>query len=85
MSEKLELTPREQLIYEIGHTAGMVKREREIQQEITNYEVMYSMKYQDASEGIRLRMHSDKWFEGMRAIIDRCIELINKLDSKEIV
>lgn len=81
MMQKLELTPREELIYEIGHTAGMVKREREIQQEIFNYEAMYSMKYQDASEGMRLRMHSDKWFAGMRAIINRLIGLINKLEQ----
>lgn len=79
-AEKLILTQREELIYEIGHTSGMVKREREIQQEIFNYECMHNTKYQDASNGIRLRLHSDKWFAGMRGIIDRCIELINKLE-----
>lgn len=78
MNDRLKLNLRETLIYEIGHTAGMVKREREVQQEIFNYECMHNIKYQDASNGIRLKLHSDYWFAGMRDIIGRCIELINQ-------
>lgn len=74
-------TPREAIIYEIAHTMGMMKREQEIQQEVTNYEVMYDMKHQDASNGCRLRLHSDKWFAGMTANINKMIKILENFNT----
>ncbi len=74
-------TPREVIIYEIAHTMGMMKREQEIQQEIINYEFMYDMKHQDASNGCRLRMHTDKWFDGMTANINKMVNMLKNPEN----
>lgn len=73
-------TPREAIIYEIAHTMGMMKREQEIQQEVANYEVMYDITHQDASNGCRLRLHSDKWFAGMAANINKMVKILEKFN-----
>jgi hypothetical protein len=74
-------TAREVLIYEIAHVMGMMKREQEIQQEVFNYELMHDMKAQDASNGCRLRLHTDKWFDGMTDNINRCIAILKTIDK----
>lgn len=74
-------TPREAIIYEIAHTMGMMKREQEIQQEIANYEVMYDITHQDASNGCCLRLHSDKWFAGMAANINKMVKILENFNT----
>ena len=71
-------TPREAVIYEVAHVMGMMKHEQEIQQEVFNYELMHNMTHQDTSSGYQLRLHSDKWFDGMAANINRLLELMEK-------
>ncbi|MBS4773090.1 MAG: hypothetical protein KHX55_02305 [Proteobacteria bacterium] len=76
-------TPREAIIYEIAHTIGMMKREQEIQQEVINYEFMYNMKYQDASNGWHLRLHSDKWFTGMTDNINKMVKMLETFGERK--
>ncbi len=76
-------TPREAIIYEIAHTMGMIKREQEIQQEVINYEFMHDMTHQDASNGCRLRLHSDKWFTGMTANINKMVKMLETFGAKQ--
>ena len=76
-------TPREAIIYEIAHTMGMMKREQEIQQEVINYEFMHDMTHQDASNGYLLRLHSDKWFTGMTANINKMIKMLETFGAKQ--
>lgn len=75
---------REVLIYEMGIAAGMMKREQEISQEIANYEFLHDLKAQDASKGIRLKLHSDKWFKGMNDLIKHGWEILNKDTSEPL-
>lgn len=70
--------PREAVIYEVAHVMGMMKREQEIQQEVFNYELIHNMTHKGASSGYQLRLHSDKWFNGMAANINRLLELMEK-------
>lgn len=76
-------TAREAIIYEIAHTMGMMKREQEVQQEVINHEFMYNMTHQDASNGYRLRLHTDKWFNGMAANINKMVKMLEAVNSPE--
>lgn len=76
-------TPREAIIYEIAHTMGMMKREQEIQTEVINYELMHDMTHQDASNGCHLRLHSDKWFDGMTSNINKMVKLLEFFGEKQ--
>jgi hypothetical protein len=73
---------REMAIYEIAHTMGMMKREQEIQQEVSNSIMLEDMKYNTiiGRSDDRFRLHSDKWFDGMITQINKIIELIKEKD-----
>jgi len=76
-------TAREAIIYEIAHTMGMIKREQEIQQEVINHEFMYHMTHQDASNGYQLRLHTDKWFKGMTANINKMVKMLENFNTSD--
>ena len=79
MTEFKFTSAREALIFEMGVISGMMKREQEISQEIANYEYLYDLRHQDASSGIRLKLHTDKWFKGMNKLVN---DTINILENK---
>lgn len=74
-------TMREAAIYEIAHVMGMMKREQEIQQEVSNSIVLEDMKFSSiiGRTDNRFRLHSDKWFNGMTNNINNLIKMIKDL------
>lgn len=78
-------TIREAAIYEIAHVMGMMKREQEIQQEVTNSIMLEDMKFSSVigRSDDRFRLHSDKWFDGMTNNINRLIQLLKNMEKGE--
>jgi hypothetical protein len=72
---------REAMIYEIGHTAGMMKREHEIQSEIATDIWLQDRNYSSImpKREERFRLHSDNWFNGMENNIHEAVALIERI------